>query len=348
VSSSQAIRVSPRRLGQGLAVLALLAVSLAARADVALLVEEPIGRFGTWTDMGHAAIWISSACLLPSGEVRFCEEGDGVVFSRSVHQDPFPWLAIRWPAYMYASLQAVGDVREMPARIARGQRQTLWESEYGSIYPGVSLASGMEALGEAYRRRIWVIQVETTPEEDRAVLDRMSDRFDGSKYSLFFRNCSHFAWGILNLYWPGELGLRRPHLLGIRTPSGVSRDLLRFLKRHPEHAYQVRCINALSPRKHRPARTILEAALRDWKYAVPLAIGAAPLYGGMLWFDAAFDNPRLSDKLLAAPSDPFTASLHPLAASEPTALAAEVQREGGDAADSLSEPPLSPAAAMEQ
>ena len=74
----------------------LLAVSgLRARADAALLMEEPYGQFGAYNPTGHAAIYLNHVCAETPTRLRPCRPGEpGAVISRYHKIDGYDWLAI--------------------------------------------------------------------------------------------------------------------------------------------------------------------------------------------------------------------------------------------------------------
>ena len=54
-----------------------------ARADAALLLEEPFGGFGALNPTGHAAIYLNRVCADTPTHLRRCRDGEvGVVLSR--------------------------------------------------------------------------------------------------------------------------------------------------------------------------------------------------------------------------------------------------------------------------
>jgi len=69
-------------------VMALVSLALAmggvlARADAALLMEEPYGEFGAFNPTGHAAIYLNHICAESPTMLRPCRAGEpGAVISR--------------------------------------------------------------------------------------------------------------------------------------------------------------------------------------------------------------------------------------------------------------------------
>src|SRR5215472_9913890 len=81
----------------------ILVAALRARADVALLLEEPYGGFGGLNPTGHAAVYLPRVCAATPVILRKCFPGeDGVVISRYYKIAGHDWIAIPLTAYLYA------------------------------------------------------------------------------------------------------------------------------------------------------------------------------------------------------------------------------------------------------
>ena len=106
------------------AVVVLAMGGLRARADAALLMEEPYAEFGAFNPTGHAAIYLNHICAESPTRLRPCRAGEpGAVISRYHKIDGYDWLAIPLVPYLYA-VERVEDVpvdggcsaRSQPAR----------------------------------------------------------------------------------------------------------------------------------------------------------------------------------------------------------------------------------------
>src|SRR5258705_2323271 len=86
-----------------LAVVMLAGCGLRARADAALLMEEPYAEFGAFNPTGHAAIYLNHVCAESPTRLRPCRAGEpGAVISRYPKIDRYDWLAIPRGPYLYA------------------------------------------------------------------------------------------------------------------------------------------------------------------------------------------------------------------------------------------------------
>jgi hypothetical protein len=81
-----------------------------AKADVAVLLEEPYSYDGALAGTGHAAIYLNRVCAASRTVLRHCLPGEpGVVISRYHRVAGYDWLAIPLNPYLYA-VDRAGDV----------------------------------------------------------------------------------------------------------------------------------------------------------------------------------------------------------------------------------------------
>ncbi|HTM12466.1 MAG TPA: hypothetical protein VL127_06130, partial [Bryobacteraceae bacterium] len=64
------------RRRSGILLIGLWLGTSVARADLALLLEEPFGQFGGMTPTGHAAIYLSRVCAATPVSLRRCNQGE--------------------------------------------------------------------------------------------------------------------------------------------------------------------------------------------------------------------------------------------------------------------------------
>src|SRR5580692_1935365 len=97
-----------------------------ARADAALLMEEPYAEFGAFNPTGHAAIYLNHVCAESPTRLRPCRPGEpGAVISRYPKIDGYDWLAIPLVPYLYA----VERVEEVPVA-ADAELETSLRDQY--------------------------------------------------------------------------------------------------------------------------------------------------------------------------------------------------------------------------
>jgi hypothetical protein len=264
-----------------LAVLALAAIACAsARADAALLLEEPFGDFGAMNPTGHAAIYLNHVCADTPVHLRPCREGEtGVVISRYHRIDGYDWLAIPLIPYLYA----VDDVSEIPATATPRLELKLrdaWRREHlESIVPDdpkheIPRGEWVELLGASYDRRIWGFEVATTREQDDALIARFNRHRNVGHFNLFFNNCANFSEKILNFYYPHSIHRNFIADLGMMTPKQSAKSLVHYSRRHPGddmYTFVIPQVPGTIPRST-PVKGVVESLVKSKKYVVPLAV----------------------------------------------------------------------------
>src|SRR5882757_6303559 len=155
----------------GLWLISLLLVSLAvasrARGEVALLVEEPYGFFGSINPTGHSAIYLNRVCAESPALLRRCRPGEtGVVISRYSRIRKLDWVAIPLLPYLYAVEKAVDVPQWAEAAYVTEMRKAYGEAHLTSL---VSAIKGYDTknvwqqlLGVAYIRKIYSFKIATT------------------------------------------------------------------------------------------------------------------------------------------------------------------------------------------
>jgi hypothetical protein len=238
------------------------------RADMALLVEDPAGYKGFWSDSGHLSIWISDACLSGDGAVSICPGDGGVVLSSTSYWMRKGWAAI--PAQTY--LMGVDGKSETNA----------WSETLHPAYPEVPLNYGRKYIGRLNHRGLYVLRIQTSREQDALVLERIQQGRSQFHYEVWTNNCSDFARQVLQLYFPGAFGRRIIPDFGITTPHGVANRLWKLGKKTPALDMRVYYIPRRTRAGHmHDGRTkgICEAAITDVKYAAPLIFYQPLVYG---------------------------------------------------------------------
>src|ERR1700678_654585 len=120
-----------------LSMLVVLAMGgVRARADAALLMEEPYGEFGAFNPTGHAAIYLNHICAETPTRLRPCRPGEpGAVISRYHKIDGYDWLAIPLVPYLYA-VERVQDVpAEADATLVANLRDAYRRKHLGKSAP---------------------------------------------------------------------------------------------------------------------------------------------------------------------------------------------------------------------
>lgn len=273
-----------------LALFAALGAANAHAGKVALLLEEPYGHFGSLNPTGHAAIYLSDVCAETPVRLRRCGPGEtGVVISRYHNIDGYDWVAMPLLAYLYA----VDDPSRIPAD-ATGNSVNLMRDAYRREHllnlvrnsPHGKAAGGdwTQLLGEAYIRKIYGFSLDTTPQQDDALIAALDDRRNHSHFNLLFNNCANFAEKILNFYYPHSIHRNFISDVGIMTPKQAAHSLEKYARKHGDLEFTTFVIPQVPGTIHRstPVHGVLESLLETKKYVVPLAILQPTVTGGLV------------------------------------------------------------------
>ena len=177
-------------------------------ADVALIVAEPYGRAGAWALFGHAAIYLTRACADTPTRLRRCNPDEpGVVISRYGHVAGFDWLALPLVPYLYA-VDRVEDIPDISDSAMVVRLREHYRREHLSSIVSDDRArptpkgNWIQLVGASYDRKLYFFQIETTAEQDEALIAELNQGANQGRFNLFFRNCADFARDVINHYYP--------------------------------------------------------------------------------------------------------------------------------------------------
>lgn len=281
-----------RLLQSAMVLLAAVTFVNRARADAALLMEEPYSEFGRYNPTGHSAVYLNHVCAASPTRLRVCRPDEhGVVISRYHRIDGFDWIAVPLVPYLYA----VDQVTDIPLT-ADAELESRLRDEYRrrhllQIAPNVSEKWGdvpdgewIQLVGASYDRRIYGFQIETTSKEDRHLIALFDRRRNIGHFNLFFRNCADFSRALLNEYYPHAVHRNFLVDLGMTTPKQDARSLTKYAKSHPELTFSTFVISQVPgtiPRS-KPADGVIESLVKSKKYIAPLAILDPEAVAGMV------------------------------------------------------------------
>ena len=266
-----------------------MAVS-SAHASVALLMEEPYGKFGAMNPTGHAAIYLNHICADSPTVLRPCHDGEfGVVISRYHKIDGYDWLAIPLVGYLYA----VDSPADIPATVDKDQVATLRnayrEQHLLDLAPddkkgGVPKGEWTQLVGSSFDRSIHGFQIDSTPEQDLRFIAIFNDRKNVGHFNLLFHNCADFSRVVLDIYMPHSIHRAFIGDVGLMTPKQVARSLVKYAKKYPEvnmTAFVIPQVPGSVPRSH-PVDGVAESLVKSKKYLIPLTVLAPEVTGGVV------------------------------------------------------------------
>jgi hypothetical protein len=260
-----------------------------ARAQAALLLEQPYGIYGLVNPTGHNAVYFQRICAETPVELRRCRPGEmGSVISRYEGIDGYDWVAMPLIPYLY-SVEVAGEV---PTHVTHREviqlRQRYREAHFHQI--GLDRSGGSwvpdgwtQLVGAAYERRIYAFRFDTTPEQDDELIARLNSQPNRSHFRMLYRNCADFSRSVLNIYFPHRFHRSIFPDLGITTPKQMTAKLVRYARRHPNldltvfEIPQIPGFRRFSHQNKDVAESFVTTA-----YAVPITLISPYITGGLV------------------------------------------------------------------
>ena len=275
-----------RRIFIKLAVMVLMCVSLAG-ASATLLLEEPYGKMGFFTATGHAAVYLSGVCADTPLVLRRCEPGEtGIVLSRYDGVGGYDWVAIPLIPYLYAVERPEDVPLFANAKMAAFLRDRYRRKYLEEIAPDVKNGetpggNWYQLVGSSYDRAIYGFEIETTPEQDDALIRQYNTSPNQSHFHLAFNNCADFAKHVLNFYYPKSLHRSLVADAGMTTPKQLAKMLTKFSARHPELEFSRIMISQVPGSMPRSTNVhgVVESFFKAKKYIVPSVV-VSPIFAG--------------------------------------------------------------------
>jgi hypothetical protein len=328
-----------RKIFVALAIFAMIVSALSgvrARADAALLMEEPYAEFGAFNPTGHAAIYLNHVCAESPTRLRPCRAGEpGAVISRYHKIDGYDWLAIPLVPYLYAMERAEDVPITADAELEASLRDRYRRAHLLKIAPDV--VEGKKAgeaprgewtqlIGASYDRRIYGFQIETTPDEDTQFMNKFNDSPNVGHFNLLFHNCADFSRTLLNVYYPHSVHRNFFVDLGITTPKQVARSLTKYADHHPELAFSTFMIPQVpgSIKRSHPIDGVVESVVKSKKYVLPLAVLTPEVAAGLVvayLTDGRFKVPK-DATVEIVPGEALTKTAEPVPERAPTEIPA--------------------------
>ena len=261
----------------GVLVLMLVALAPQTHADVAILLEEPYSYDGALAGTGHTAVYLTRVCAASPVVLRRCGPGErGVVISRYTRIGGYDWIAIPLIPYLYA----VDKPEDVPLyannRLAAFLRDQYRRSNLEDIAPDTAAGDTpkgdwIQLIGSSYDRTSYGFQIETTPEQDDALIEWLNSRPNKASYKVVSRNCADFVRDVVNFYYPKAVSRGFITDLEVTTPKHAAKSLIKYGKHHRDIEFS-RIVFPQVPgtiRRSRPVRGVLESVFRAKKYMIP-------------------------------------------------------------------------------
>ena len=224
--------------------LLLCFVCLPARADIGVVLNESLDTsVARITGSGHTAVYFSRICADSPVKLRLCGPGEqGSVMSNYTtlgENQPFEWNIVPLSVFVYG----VEDPRDRPL-LGTPEIKKLLEERYREKFlaaycsgPPCTTSGGAEwreMVGAGLSRSIYIFAVETSVEQDRALIDEFNARPNVNHFNAITRNCANFTKGVVDRYFPGAAHRELLNDFGMTSPKAVARSFTHYALRHPE------------------------------------------------------------------------------------------------------------------
>jgi hypothetical protein len=240
----------PTRLGivfQSAAVLVLLFVCLGvspAYGDVGVLLNESLDTsFARISGSGHSAVYFSRICAESPVKLRLCrpdEQGSVMSNYTTLGEDqPFEWNIVPLSVYLYG----VEDPQNRPLFGSQKIKHALEERYRAKFLAGYcdsptcrtsGKAEWREMVGATLERSIYIFVVETSIEQDSALIAEFNSLPNQNHFNGITKNCATFSRRVLNTYYPHAARADYLNDFGLITPKAIARSFTHFAERHPE------------------------------------------------------------------------------------------------------------------
>jgi hypothetical protein len=226
----------------------VLATASPVRADIGVIVLEPVSALGFFTRVGHAGTYLSNIC--PDGspiKMRVCLPGEsgGVVIRSSTlsENEDYDWAIVPFEEYLHGfgspDLAPLVGTRKLQTARERDAFVPVFWRAITTTDGAVPEGQWKAALATRFDRSIYVFSVQTTPADDAAIIAEYNAAPSTSRFNFFYQNCSDQAQGIFDLVLPHTTGDRTSGIT-MQTPKGLAKALVHRALAHPELPLRVR------------------------------------------------------------------------------------------------------------
>jgi hypothetical protein len=258
-----------------------------ARASATLLLEEPYGKLGFFTATGHAAVYLSGACAATPLVLRPCHAGElGAVISRYDGVGAYDWVAVPLIPYLYAVERPDDIPLFVDPKMVTFLRDQYRRKHLEAVAPDrdngeIPGGNWYELVGSSYDRTVYAFEIETTPAQDRAFIEKYNSSPNRSHFRTVSHNCADFAKDVINFYYPRALHRSVVADVGITTPKQMAKTLIKYSAHHPQLEFSRFVIPQIpgSVARSTPVHGVVESFLKSKKYMVPSAV-ASPIFAG--------------------------------------------------------------------
>jgi uncharacterized protein DUF4105 len=261
-----------------------------AHAGATLFLEEPYSYDGDFAGTGHVAVYLSNVCAESPVILRRCAADEsGVVLSRYDGISGYDWIAIPLIPYLFAvdkpeAIPLFADTKLVAFLRDQYRRDYLEALAPDRPDGGTPEGNWYEMIGSSYDRTIYGFEIETSPEQDARLIEKLNSQPNRQRYNFVERNCADFVREIIDFYYPHALHRSVVGDLGVTTPKQIAKLLARYSQHHPEYQSSNFLIGQVpgTIRRSKPIHGVLESVMASKKYMVPLVVLNPYIGGGLL------------------------------------------------------------------
>jgi hypothetical protein len=232
------------RLATVLVLFFVCLVPSSAHADVGVLLNESLDTsFARISGSGHSAVFFSRICAESPVKLRLCrpdEQGSVMSNYTTLGEDqPFEWNIVPLSVYLYG----VEDPLNRPLFGSQKIKHALEERYRTKFLAGYcdnptcrtsGKAEWREMVGATLERSIYIFVVETSVEQDRALIAEFNSLPNQNHFNGITKNCATFSRRVINTYYPHAARADYLNDFGLITPKAIARSFTHFAERHPE------------------------------------------------------------------------------------------------------------------
>jgi hypothetical protein len=232
------------RLATVLVLFIVCLVPSSAHADVGVLLNESLDTsFARISGSGHSAVFFSRICAESPVKLRLCrpdEQGSVMSNYTTLGEDqPFEWNIVPLSVYLYG----VEDPLNRPLFGSQKIKHALEERYRTKFLAGYcdnptcrtsGKAEWREMVGATLERSIYIFVVETSVEQDRALIAEFNSLPNQNHFNGITKNCATFSRRVINTYYPHAARADYLNDFGLITPKAIARSFTHFAERHPE------------------------------------------------------------------------------------------------------------------
>jgi hypothetical protein len=324
VSAARAMRTAV-----AVATLALIVLSLTcsrAYGSVGVVLNESLNEsMDRISGTGHTAVYFSNICAESPVRLRLCRPGElGSVISTYINigeDQAFEWNVVPLNIYLYG----VEDPRNRPIFGSYKVKHALEERYRERYLTGLCESATCrtsyksewrEMVAATMIRGVYIFEVDTTEEQDRAIIAKFNDAPNKSNFNGITRNCADFTRAIINRYFPRAVSTDYINDFGMTSPKAVARTFTRYAQHHPESNFRVLHFPQVpgTIKRSSEVRAGTEQLYRSKKLLVPMAVflpHELPFVVGSYWLTGRFNPQRTFEKHPANRADALTATVSP-------------------------------------